>query len=119
MSTSAAPHQEDDPFNFARYADPYTNYRRVRETTPVYWSQLLGSWVLTRYADVKAALLDQRLSSALTREAQAAQLSEDLRHQLTPVDELLGRWVLFQDNRAHRRLRYPLSGAFTSRVMEQ
>jgi len=31
---------EDDPFNFARYADPYPNYRRVRETTPVYWSQL-------------------------------------------------------------------------------
>src|SRR5947208_3302295 len=30
MSTSAAPHVEDDPFNFAKYADPYPNYRRVR-----------------------------------------------------------------------------------------
>ncbi len=119
MSTSAAPHIEDDPFNFARYADPYPNYQRVRETTPVYWSQLLGSWVLTRYADVKAALMDQRLSAALTREAQAAQLSEDLRSQLEPVDELLGRWVLFQDNPAHRRLRHALTGAFTPRVMEQ
>jgi cytochrome P450 len=118
MSTSATPY-EDDPFNFARYADPYPNYRRVRETTPVYWSALLGSWVLTRYANVKVALLDQRLSAALTREAQAAQLSEDLRRQLAPVDELLGRWALFQDNPAHRRLRQALSGAFTSRVMEQ
>ena len=114
-----APHVEDDPFNFAKYADPYPNYRRVRETTPVYWSELLGSWVLTRYADVKAALLDQRLSAALTREAQAAQLSEDLRRQLAPVDELLGRWVLFQDNPAHRRLRHALSGAFTPHVMAQ
>ena len=52
---------EDDPFNFAKYADPYPNYRHVRETTPVYWSQLLGGWVLTRHADVKAALLDKRL----------------------------------------------------------
>src|SRR5436305_1097646 len=88
---------EDDPFNFARYADPYPNYRRVRETTPVYWSQLLGGWVLTRHADVKTALLDKRLSAARTRDAQAAQLSEDLRRQLAPVDELLRRWALFQD----------------------
>jgi len=119
MSVAAAPYVENDPFDFAKYADPYANYRRVRETTPVYWSEMLGSWVLTRYADVKAALLDQRLSAALTREAQAAQLSEDLRRQLAPVDELLGRWVLFQDNPAHRRLRRALSGAFTSHVMEQ
>ena len=36
---------EDDPFNFAKYADPYPNYQRVRETTPVYWSTLLGGAV--------------------------------------------------------------------------
>ncbi len=110
---------EDDPFNFAKYADPYPNYRRVRETTPVYWSQLLHGWVLTRHADVKAALLDKRLSAARTRDAQAAQLSEDLRRQLAPVDELLGRWALFQDNPEHRRLRQALSGAFTSGLIEQ
>jgi cytochrome P450 len=110
---------EDDPFNFARYADPYPNYRRVRETTPVYWSELLGGWVLTRHADVKAALVDPRISAARTRDAQAAQLSEDLRRQLAPVDELLGRWVLFQDNPAHRRIRQALSGAFTPSLMAQ
>jgi hypothetical protein len=110
---------EDDPFNFARYADPYPNYRRVRETTPVYWSQLLGGWVLTRHADVKAALVDKRLSAARTRDAQAAQLSEDLRRQLAPVDELLGRWALFQDNPNHRRIRQALTGAFTSSLLEQ
>jgi cytochrome P450 len=119
MSITTAPLVEDDPFDFARYADPYPNYRRVREAAPVYWSELLGSWVLTRYADIKAALLDQRLSAALTREAQAAQLSEDLRRQLAPVDELLGRWVLFQDNPAHRRIRQALSAAFNARVIEQ
>ncbi|HEY8022183.1 MAG TPA: cytochrome P450 [Thermoanaerobaculia bacterium] len=110
---------EDDPFNFARYADPYPNYRRVRETTPVYWSQLLGGWVLTRHADVKAALVDKRLSAARARDAQSAQLSEDLRRQLAPVDELLRRWALFQDNPDHRRIRQALSGAFTSGLLEQ
>jgi cytochrome P450 len=91
----------------------------VRETTPVYWSQLLGGWVLTRHGDVKAALMDKRLSAARTRDAQAAQLSADLRRQLAPVDELLGRWALFQDNPAHRRLRQALTGAFSSNLIEQ
>jgi pimeloyl-[acyl-carrier protein] synthase len=109
----------DDPFDFAKHADPYPGYRRVRETTPVYWSELLHSWVLTRYGDVKAALTDSRLSAALTREAQAAQLSEELRHQLAPVDELLGRWALFQDDPAHQRIRSALLGAFKPRLMAQ
>ncbi len=39
----------------------------------------------TRHADVKAALLDKRLSAARTRDVQAAQLSGDLRRQLAPV----------------------------------
>lgn len=110
---------EDDPFNFAKYADPYPNYRRVRETTPVYWSQLLGGWVLTRHADVKAALLDRRLSAARARDAQAAQLSDDLRRQLAPVDELLRRWALFLDNPEHPRVRHALTAAFTSSLMKQ
>jgi cytochrome P450 len=119
MSTPPMLRVEDDPFNFTKYADPYPNYRRVRETTPVYWSQLLGGWVLTRHADVKAALVDPRISAARTRDAQAAQLSEDLRRQLAPVDELLGRWALFQDNPAHGRIRQALSGAFTPSLMAQ
>jgi len=109
---------EDDPFNFALYADPYPNYRRVRETTPVYWSQLLHAWVLTRHADVKAALGDRRLSAARTRDAQAAQLSAELRRELAPVDELLGRWALFQDNPEHRRIRQALAAAFTPGLIE-
>lgn len=117
MPASIEPPLTDDPFDFAKHADPYPGYRRVRETTPVSWSGLLYSWVLTRYGDVKAALTDPRLSAAMTRDAQAAQLSEDLRHRLAPVDELLGRWALFQDDPAHRRIRLALQRAFTPRLM--
>jgi cytochrome P450 len=35
--------------------DPYPVYRRMREHDPVYWSDELGRWVLTRYDDVLAA----------------------------------------------------------------
>ncbi len=118
MSSPLALPVEDDPFNFAKHADPYPNYRRVRETTPVYWSQLLGGWVLTRHADVKAALVDRRLSASHARDAQSAQLSEDLRRQLAPVDELLRRWALFLDNPDHRRIRQALMGAFSASLLE-
>lgn len=117
MPASTEPPVTDDPFDFARHADPYPGYRRVREASPVYWSALLHGWVLTRYADVKAALADSRLSSALTRDVQAAQLSEELRRRLAPVDELLGRWALFQDDPAHRRVRLALHGAFTPQLI--
>jgi hypothetical protein len=118
MSSPLALPVEDDPFNFAKHADPYPNYRRVRETTPVYWSQLLGGWALTRHADVKAALVDRRLSASRARDAQSAQLSEDLRRQLAPVDELLRRWALFLDNPDHRRIRQALMGAFSASLLE-
>ena len=35
--------------------DPYPVYRRMREHDPVYWSDELGGWVLTRCDDVLAA----------------------------------------------------------------
>jgi cytochrome P450 len=45
--------------------DPYPFYQRLRETDPVHWEPAPASrWVLTRYADVTAALRDPRLAKA-------------------------------------------------------
>lgn len=38
--------------------NPYPAYAHMRETTPVFWHELLGSWVLTRHADCLAVLTD-------------------------------------------------------------
>ncbi|MFI8961830.1 cytochrome P450 [Streptomyces sp. NPDC053493] len=38
--------------------DPYPAYATLRETTPVFWHEPLGSWVLTRHADCLAVLTD-------------------------------------------------------------
>jgi cytochrome P450 PksS len=46
--------------------DPYPVYRRMRQQDPVYWSEALGHWVLTRYDDVLEATRNPALSSAMT-----------------------------------------------------
>ena len=53
-----------DPRQPAVIADPYPVFARLRATAPVYRSDILGGWVVTRFADVKAALNDPRLSVA-------------------------------------------------------
>ncbi|MFE5091882.1 cytochrome P450 [Streptomyces sp. NPDC056638] len=38
--------------------NPYPAYAELRASTPVFWHELLGSWVLTRHADCLAVLTD-------------------------------------------------------------
>ncbi|MGW5733939.1 MULTISPECIES: cytochrome P450 [Streptomyces] len=44
--------------------DPYPLYRTLRERHPLVRDELLGAWLLSRYADVRAALADARLGAA-------------------------------------------------------
>lgn len=44
------------------FLDPHTLFRQMRQEAPVYFSEQLNSWVLTRYDDICAALRDTRLS---------------------------------------------------------
>ena len=47
-------------------ANPYAYYAALRDAEPVYWSARLNAWMLTRFADVHAALKDPRLISTDT-----------------------------------------------------
>lgn len=52
-----------DPGNPDFVHDPYPTFAALREHDPVHRSPM-GSWVLTRYEDVAAALADERLGNA-------------------------------------------------------
>ena len=45
-------------------ADPYSHYKALRESDPVHWDETRGSWLLTRYQDIAAALRDDDNFSA-------------------------------------------------------
>ncbi len=107
-----------DPRRADVIADPYPVFHRLQAEDPVHWSEVLGGWVLTRYADVKTALNDARLSSD--------RITPFLRHKaageatgLAELGRLIGLWAVFTDPPKHTRLRSLMNTAFTTRAVER
>jgi hypothetical protein len=106
-----------NPFDPVVHADPYPVYRRLRAEDPVYWSDFMESWVLTRYDDVVAVLNDGRFSAdrrqAQNRFAQEIVRSEDA----SPFARTYT--MLNSDPPLHTRLRGLVNKAFTPRAVER
>jgi len=97
-------------------ADPFPLYRRMRDHDAAHWSPRLKAWVLTRYDDVRAACLDQGMSSDRLRPffaslpgAEALRIAEIIRY--------LSLWMVFRDPPDHTRLRRLVSKVFNVRSM--
>ncbi len=84
-------------------ADPYATYERLRRKDPVHYSRLAGGWVLTRYEDAQAVLLDHHRFSNMQGRSDYGQDASML--DLDPPD--------------HTRLRSLVSKAFTPRTVAQ
>ncbi len=54
-----------DPFEAGFGCWPYEQYARLRSADPVHRSDLMGGWLLTRYADVDRVLKDPRVSTVI------------------------------------------------------
>lgn len=93
--------------------DPYPAYRELREAGPLHWSDEFhgGAWLLTRHADVEAALRDPRLSAQRTG-GWVMDASAGERAELRPFQRLFARALLFLDEPDHQRLRQLILPAF-------
>ena len=89
----------------------------VQETAPVFRSERMGAWVVTRHADVRAAFRDPRLSSDRIRPF-VAQLAPPMKELVLPLCENLSLWSVFNDPPQHTRLRALMGKAFTGRAVE-
>lgn len=96
------------------FADPYPVYAVLREEAPVYWSEVWGAWVLSRYADIVPTLNDPRRYSSAGR---VQLLLDTLPEQVQLQTDALSRHYRFgiahSDPPAHTRLRALLSKSFT------
>ena len=100
-----------NPLSARMAQDPYPDYAKLRERSPVHRSRLLDGWVFSRYADVDAILRDHRCFSSdprkrnLSRRQQAILPAEDDYH------------MLLLDPPDHTRLRALVNKAFTRRAV--
>jgi cytochrome P450 len=92
-----------DPYDPATIDDPYPVYRRLRDEAPLYRIERLGIFVLSRHADVRAALLDPATFSS----AHGLFLDQDPGAFLKDVQQ--------SDPPRHDRLRKLVLEAFTTR----
>ncbi len=116
MASSAS-----DPFGLlepSHRLDPYPTYERLRREAPVYFSEPLGCWLITRYADALACFRDDRLS-ANRSSGYAAKLPPESRAMLAPLLSNFGRWMLLIDPPDHTRLRGLIAKTFTPAVIER
>ena len=97
--------------------DPYRFYAVLRSEQPVYWSEAVGAWLLTRYEDVAAGLRDQRLGSGARMRAYVRQLPQDEQEQFKPISDHISTWVGFTDPPDHTRLRALVDKVFTARMI--
>jgi cytochrome P450 len=96
-------------------ADPYPAYDRLRCDHPLFWSEQLGCWLVTRHDDASAALRDpERFSSALPSAAAGRSDSP-----LADFFDLTRRWLFFRDPPEHTRLRLPVARLLAAGSVEQ
>ncbi len=104
----------EDPANLA---NPFPLYARMREESPCHWSPRLKGWVLTRYADVKAACLDpDHLSSDRLRPFFAS-LPGPEGARIGHLVRYLTEWMVFKDPPDHTRLRRLAGRVFNVKSM--
>lgn len=98
-------HRRPVPFDlFAAgvIADPYPWYRVLRDTSPVHYVEERDIWVLSRYADVRAALLNHKAFSSAEGIAYGRESTSDM---------------ITSDPPGHTRLRKLVNRMFTPRAV--
>jgi pimeloyl-[acyl-carrier protein] synthase len=108
---------EYNPFAPGMLANPYAMYRAMREQSPIYRSEMMESWVLSRYDDIDAVLMDSRFSADRNRaQTRFAQMMREQQAEYGPMSD--AQTMLTSDPPDHTRLRKLVSKAFTPRAVE-
>jgi cytochrome P450 len=95
-----------DPFSSETDANPFPAYRRLREEFPCFWSEEASMWVLSRFADIVAALNDWGTFSS----AQG--------NMMTELPNRAGATLGTTDPPRHDRLRALVQYAFMKRNLD-
>lgn len=100
--------------------DPYPTLRQLQAEAPVYWSEAVGAWIITRYDDVLVTFRDVAHFSNEGRLGRAIDhLPPEQRANFGAFHEHYAtKSLLHSDPPDHTRLRSLMNKAFTPRVIE-
>ncbi|MEM7747934.1 MAG: cytochrome P450 [Pseudomonadota bacterium] len=107
-----------DPTTLDFVANPYPTFAYFRDNKPVHWSPAVRAWVVTRYDDVRAVMLDQNLLSDTVTPFYRAQ-SEETQSKIEILFRYLGNWLVFKDPPDHARIRRLASRVFINDTLQK
>jgi cytochrome P450 len=99
-------------------ADPYDVLRQLREEHPVYWSESIGGWLVTRFDDVMVTFRDAPYSNEGRLGKATEYLPPDTRPRFAAFeDHYRTPSLLHSDPPTHTRLRALVRDTFTPRTI--
>ncbi|RUT04207.1 cytochrome P-450 like protein [Dulcicalothrix desertica PCC 7102] len=109
-----------NPFDKEFHINPYPTYHRLRAKEPVH-RNFLGSWVLTRYADVKFVLRDSnfRSDNLPQRLKNKNSYLEDRHQNLNALVSACSKWLLYIEPPDHTRMRSLVGKFFYPEMVER
>jgi len=101
------------------FSNPFPLFAELRETEPVFFSQTLGGWVVTRYQDVSEILHNHEDYSSKGRVLHLInKLDPEVQSRLPLLQLHFATGLAHSDAPEHKRLRGLLAQAFTPKVSE-
>ncbi|MFT5163589.1 MAG: pimeloyl-[acyl-carrier protein] synthase [Alteromonadaceae bacterium] len=94
---------------------PYSTYEQLRREEPVYWSEEIKHWVITRYEDVTSVLRNYKQFS--NKRAHTVILEEH-RALMNPFIDKLAMWMSFTDPKEHTQVRSLMNEFFTAKKIK-
>ena len=110
------------PLNPAYTDDPHAVLDRLRSACPVHRDETAGTFILTRYADVRGVVSDTSMWRSPQLAEQAAIVQRALADQVIPgvnvPEDENRKSILLMDDPDHARIRQPLARALYKRVQK-
>jgi len=101
------------------FSSPFSLFAELRKTDPVFFSQTLGGWVVTRYQDVSNILHNHEDYSSKGRVLHLInKLDPKVQKRLPLLQMHFATGLAHSDAPEHKRLRGLLAQAFTPKVSE-
>lgn len=98
-------------------ANPWPQLKAVQDADPVFWSDHQHAWFISRHEDVRAGMMDRRLSADRVTFLFGA-LPDELKKKYEPILFYFPQWVVLMDAPSHTRVRKLLLQGFTKSIID-